>query len=754
MKKVFLTLFLVCSFIWGNTNFADENSTSTSERSSENIKDSSVDKSDFSTSDTTTNSTKESTTTTIETAEFLSESSSSDISNIESQLNASNTKQSETPKLVKQAHVQNIGWMGSTEGDSYIGTTGKSLRLEALKLHVQSSISGGIEYSVHVQNIGWQNFVGDNQIAGTTGKSSAIEAIKIRLTGELADQYDVYYRVHSYDFGWLGWSKNGEEAGTQGYGYRAEALDVRLVKKDQPAPGVVGNGFKLKLYLTYQAHVGNVGWLHSVDNGSIAGTTGRSFRLEAIKLSLSTRDYGDIQVRSHVGKVGWQNWLSSGNVSGTTGRSLSIEAIQFRLTGRLAELFDIYYRVHVGNVGWLDWTKNGEIAGTTGISHRAEAVEIRLVKKGAATPNVGNRHYIAASNLQSSAYTVENEWLNTVSNNEIIGTVGKGLSLKGFKVSLVNNGFNGEIHYHTSTDGSNWTTSKNGQLSSENPFQMVKFNLSGEIASQYDIYYRVHVRNIGWLGWTKNGQFAGVKGENHPVEAVQLLLNMKSYPTPNSNGSVAFIDKEKKNIIYIDAGHGGKDPGAVSYGLNEKDVTLAVARKVRDKLVAKNYQVIMRRDDDSFAELVTGYPNQGIKGIASDANSTNADIFVSIHVNAGGGGSAHGIETYWYAYDSAYPSRINQRYHNDPNRLANSSRLANSVQRHIISTTKAYNRGLQRETLAVLRETRMPAILVETGFIDNRTENTKLRSGYYQDQLAQGIADGIVEYFKLKLVRR
>lgn len=208
---------------------------------------------------------------------------------------------------------------------------------------------------------------------------------------------------------------------------------------------------------------------------------------------------------------------------------------------------------------------------------------------------------------------------------------------------------------------------------------------------------------------------------------------------PKLNLTATSVPMNQKRVIFIDPGHGGYDPGAVGNGLREKDITLSVARKVRDRLVAKGYPVIMRRDADTFSELVSG--------IATSANNSNADIFVSIHVNSGGSGRARGIETYWYGYHPAYPSTINKQYHNDPTRLANSSRLANAIHRRIISATNAYDRGVFRETYAVLRETRLPAVLIETGFIDNASEASKLGSSWYQDKLAQGIVEGIEDYY-------
>lgn len=148
------------------------------------------------------------------------------------------------PDILCSAHVQNIGWQGYVEDGQITGTTGRSLRLEALNIQVDSAIPGNVEYRTHVENIGWKEWVSAGQVSGTTGCSLAVEAVSIRLTGELANKFDIYYRVHSKNFGWLGWACNGADAGTQGYRYRAEAIQIVLVNKGGAAPGSTDNAFR------------------------------------------------------------------------------------------------------------------------------------------------------------------------------------------------------------------------------------------------------------------------------------------------------------------------------------------------------------------------------------------------------------------------------------------------------------------------------------------------------------------------------
>ena len=126
-----------------------------------------------------------------------------------------------------------------------------------------------------------------------------------------------------------------------------------------------------------RAYVQDIGWMQTVGNGAVAGTTGQAKRLEALIINFSE----GVQYSAHVENIGWQSWVNSGEVAGTVGQNLRMEAIRIKL---LSPEFDIYYRAHVENAGWLGWAKNGEPAGTAGAALRMEAVQIQIVPKGTA----------------------------------------------------------------------------------------------------------------------------------------------------------------------------------------------------------------------------------------------------------------------------------------------------------------------------------------------------------------------------------
>ena len=198
-------------------------------------------------------------------------------------------------------------------------------------------------------------------------------------------------------------------------------------------------------------------------------------------------------------------------------------------------------------------------------------------------------------------------------------------------------------------------------------------------------------------------------------------------------------DKNTKRSIFLDPGHGGSDPGAISGGVREKDLTLSVYNKVSSKLASLGYTVLTSRNVDKDVDLVDR---------ADQANKANADMLLSIHFNAGGRGIARGIETYYYQAQADRVPKINKENHNNPERLEKSRKLANKVQQNLLYQTGANDRGVKRASFTVLRETSIPSILVELGFIDNPEERNKIKTNEYQERLANGIVDGIVEYYK------
>ena len=193
--------------------------------------------------------------------------------------------------------------------------------------------------------------------------------------------------------------------------------------------------------------------------------------------------------------------------------------------------------------------------------------------------------------------------------------------------------------------------------------------------------------------------------------------------------------------IFLDPGHGGRDSGAYYYGIAEKDLNLQVSRKLRKRLEELGYTVLTSRDSDVDVDFVTERSRM--------VNKTNADFFISIHFNATGNDTTLnlGIQTYSYKEDPGYPSKINQYWHNNPDRMSESNRLAADLHSSLLTETGARDAGLLQATFAVLRETAKPAVLLELGYMDNSEENQRIRSDQYQDKLVEGIIKGIQKYY-------
>lgn len=175
--------------------------------------------------------------------------------------------------------------------------------------------------------------------------------------------------------------------------------------------------------------------------------------------------------------------------------------------------------------------------------------------------------------------------------------------------------------------------------------------------------------------------------------------------------------------IVLDAGHGGHDPGAVANGLKEKDLTLCIVRHIGRLLREyEGVEVHYTRTDDRFIELSER---------AAMANRIGANFFLSVHINAGGG---TGFESFIFNNP-------------DTKTIAYQNVIHGEIVRAIGNVK---DRGKKRANYAVLRETKMPAILTENLFIDNVSDATKLKSEQFLLQIAHGHAQGIVKAFGLK----
>lgn len=209
-----------------------------------------------------------------------------------------------------------------------------------------------------------------------------------------------------------------------------------------------------------------------------------------------------------------------------------------------------------------------------------------------------------------------------------------------------------------------------------------------------------------------------------------LVLPPKPAPTakPDPIIDIPFRRKDQKIVIMVDPGHGGDDFGTNSLGsskYHEKYLNLSTSQFLRDYLKQLGYTVILTRTDDTFISLDQR---------SEIANQKKVDLFVSIHYNSAPSTDADGIEIFYYQ-DNANPNRTKQ-----------SKALARAVIAKMLLQTQAKSRGVKQGNLAVIRETNMPAILIEGGFMTNTPEMEKIKKLSYQKSIAQGIAQGIQDY--------
>lgn len=209
-----------------------------------------------------------------------------------------------------------------------------------------------------------------------------------------------------------------------------------------------------------------------------------------------------------------------------------------------------------------------------------------------------------------------------------------------------------------------------------------------------------------------------------------------------SSNELPFATSNYQKVIFLDPGHGGKDPGAQYLGLKEKDLNLQVSQQLKTRLESLGYKVIMSRSTDVFVDFVTERSRM--------SNETNADMFISIHFNATGHGldsGEDGIQTYMYQPTGNIPSVINKKWHDNPTRLKYSYKLGSYIHQSVLAATQAKDAGLLAKSFAVLRETNKPAILLELGYMDDSKESQKIRTKEYQQKLVDGIVQGIQQYY-------
>lgn len=262
---------------------------------------------------------------------------------------------------------------------------------------------------------------------------------------------------------------------------------------------------------------------------------------------------------------------------------------------------------------------------------------------------------------------------------------------------------------------------------------------------------------------------SSANSKKHRIEGNKLIIPLptgkKLYPSKSLSKKSVSTKKgttAKGPRVVIDAGHGGKDSGASCCSVKEKKIALEISKKLQKKLQVKGYRVYMTRTRDKFVPLIkrTEY-----------GNGKKADIFISIHANAAPSKKRkrlNGIEIFYlnvnhskrvkrerilYKGRTVY-GKYSYRLMTHKKKIDRSKKLAQNVQRYVNrSIHKGYQRvnsDIKRADFWVLLGTKMPSILVEAGYLTHKRDLKRLESGYYQNLLVQGIAQGVDRYFSGK----
>ena len=287
------------------------------------------------------------------------------------------------------------------------------------------------------------------------------------------------------------------------------------------------------------------------------------------------------------------------------------------------------------------------------------------------------------------------------------------------------------------------------------------FQLSSEVLIENGIYY---LPTDSFFGIIQNlSDFSLIKYTNNEIRFTSISTDKKIIKKNVDLRS----EKEKWEFktIVIDAGHGGKDPGAIGYsGTKEKDITLDVAKRLEKKLSKNmNVKIIMTRNEDVFLRLSER---------TKIANESNGNLFISIHTNAAEDRRASGFETFLIGPNkneaavrvAARENAVLELEGTTGKKLTNedlikatiaqsafaskSEQFASMVQKEIKKRVQSPDRGVKQAGFYVLMGASMPNVLVELGFISNPSEEKKLRSPQYRDQLATAIYRAVEQYQK------
>ena len=312
--------------------------------------------------------------------------------------------------------------------------------------------------------------------------------------------------------------------------------------------------------VAYNTHIQNEGWEKdfSKTNGEIAGTSGKSLRLEAIKIKLENLENTSIRYQTHVQDIGWQDWKKDGEMSGTSGKALRLEGIKIELQN--TEKYSVMYRVHVQDIGWQEWKTDGEIAGTTGKSLRLEAIQIKIidkVEKGIiCIDTLINDTYYNQEKIAISGWKMAN-----ISNTKIKVTLDNNQNIENINYTQRQDVLNAIKGYGTQKENPNPGFNFEVKLSDlkvgkhilkiaivdENEKEIESYTKDFTIDRDVHIKYSTHIQDIGWQDWCYDGETSGTFDESLRLEAIEI----KIVPKIKKSQTTIYIDNPTNQIENI-----------------------------------------------------------------------------------------------------------------------------------------------------------------------------------------------------------
>lgn len=459
----------------------------------------------------------------------------------------------------------------------------------------------------------------------TTENPANEEQEPVMLLSDDENKLGVTYRTHVQNIGWQDYVKNEEVAGTSGKSYRLEGINIKLIGNNES-----------NLNIKYQVHVQNIGWQEWKTDGEMAGTQGLSYRLEGIKIKLESTEEYSVMYRVHVQNIGWQGWKTDGEMAGTQGQSLRLEAIQIKIVPKvkksiitlqnLSDKQTLYNPSSIYVVGWkmanISNTKIKAYVDNTQIDEneitykKRDDVISAMAEKGYGTdkenPNPGFEFSINSSNMTEGEHSIK--LVLCTSNDEILEQTAARIYIDRqlhvqYRVHVQNIGWQNYV--------------KDGDMAgtSGKSYRVEALNINLINApNDAKILYRAHVQNIGWQNWQQNGSMAGTSGKSYRVEALEIILeNLDKYTVEYQ----VHIQDKGWSDWYMD----GETAGTVGQGKRIEALRIRLVPK-KEKRQYKGIDVsvyngsvnwgLVKRDGIDFAFIRAGFRGYGSRGTLNE----------------------------------------------------------------------------------------------------------------------------------------